>query len=40
MLDCYHAPVSGLLLDRIDLHVEVPRVSVSSLAEEVQPAGS
>src|SRR6266852_1845866 len=32
MLDRYRARVSGPLLDRIDLHVEVPRVSVSSLA--------
>ena len=34
MLDRYRARVSGPLLDRIDLHVEVPRVSVSSLAED------
>jgi len=30
--------VSGPLLDRIDLHVEVPRVAVASLAEDV-PGG-
>ena len=34
MLDRYRARVSGPLLDHIDLHVEVPRVSVSSLAED------
>src|SRR5881398_2378080 len=34
VIDRYRARVSGPLLDRIDLHVEVPRVSVSSLAED------
>ena len=33
MLDRYRARVSGPLLDRIDLHVEVPRVAVTTLAE-------
>jgi magnesium chelatase family protein len=33
-LDRYRARVSGPLLDRIDLHVEVPRVAVTALAEE------
>ena len=40
MIDRYRARVSGPLLDRIDLHVEVPRVSVSSLAEDAPPAES
>jgi magnesium chelatase family protein len=31
----YRVRVSGPLLDRIDLHVEVPRVAVAALAEEV-----
>jgi magnesium chelatase family protein len=35
MLSRYHARISGPLLDRIDLHVEVPRVAVGALAEEV-----
>jgi magnesium chelatase family protein len=35
VIDRYRARVSGPLLDRIDLHVEVPRVAVASLAEEV-----
>jgi magnesium chelatase family protein len=34
ILDRYRARVSGPLLDRIDLHVEVPRVPVAALAEE------
>ena len=38
MLDRYRARVSGPLLDRIDLHVEVPRVAVTALAEET-PGG-
>src|SRR5438094_2954060 len=38
MLDRYRARVSGPLLDRIDLHVEVPRVAVASLAED-SPGG-
>ena len=38
MLDRYRARVSGPLLDRIDLHVEVPRVAVTTLAEET-PGG-
>ena len=36
--DRYRARVSGPLLDRIDLHVEVPRVAVTALAEET-PGG-
>jgi len=41
MIDRYRARVSGPLLDRIDLHVEVPRVAVASLGEdgvEVEPS--
>jgi magnesium chelatase family protein len=34
LLDRYRARVSGPLLDRIDLHVEVPRVPVASLADD------
>ena len=34
VLDRYRARVSGPLLDRIDLHVEVPRVPVAALADE------
>ena len=34
MLDRYRARISGPLLDRIDLHVEVPRVAVAALAED------
>ena len=34
ILDRYRVRVSGPLLDRIDLHVEVPRVPVMALAEE------
>jgi magnesium chelatase family protein len=34
MIDRYRARVSGPLLDRIDLHVEVPRVPVAALADE------
>jgi magnesium chelatase family protein len=34
VLDRYRARVSGPLLDRIDLHVEVPRVPVQELAAE------
>jgi len=34
ILDRYRARVSGPLLDRIDLHVEVPRVPVAALAED------
>jgi len=38
VIDRYRARVSGPLLDRIDLHVEVPRVAVASLADDT-PAG-
>src|SRR5207253_81371 len=38
LIDRYRARVSGPLLDRIDLHVEVPRVAVASLAEDA-PGG-
>jgi len=38
VIDRYRARVSGPLLDRIDLHVEVPRVAVASLAEDA-PGG-
>jgi magnesium chelatase family protein len=34
IIDRYRARVSGPLLDRIDLHVEVPRVAVTALADE------
>src|SRR4029453_14063955 len=34
LLDRYRARVSGPLLDRIDLHVEVPRVRVQELAAD------
>jgi len=34
LIDRYRARVSGPLLDRIDLHVEVPRVAVASLADD------
>ncbi len=34
VIDRYRARVSGPLLDRIDLHVEVPRVPVASLADD------
>jgi magnesium chelatase family protein len=32
--------VSGPLLDRIDLHIEVPRVSLDALASDKQAEGS
>src|SRR5262249_51668141 len=35
ILDRYRARVSGPLLDRIDLHVEVPRVAVAVLSQDV-----
>jgi len=35
LIDRYRARVSGPLLDRIDLHVEVPRVAVTALADDV-----
>ncbi len=38
MIDRYRARVSGPLLDRIDLHVEVPRVPVAALADEAEAA--
>jgi magnesium chelatase family protein len=38
VLERYRARVSGPLLDRIDLHVEVPRLAVGTLAEDA-PAG-
>src|SRR5437870_6579667 len=38
LIDRYRARVSGPLLDRIDLHVEMPRVAVASLAEDA-PGG-
>jgi magnesium chelatase family protein len=38
VVDRYRARVSGPLLDRIDLHVEVPRVAVASLTEDA-PGG-
>jgi len=34
LVDRYRARVSGPLLDRIDLHVEVPRVPVAALADD------
>jgi magnesium chelatase family protein len=34
IVDRYRARVSGPLLDRIDLHVEVPRVAVAALADD------
>jgi magnesium chelatase family protein len=34
VIDRYRARVSGPLLDRIDLHVEVPRVAVAALADD------
>jgi magnesium chelatase family protein len=37
-LDRYRTRVSGPLLDRIDLHVEVPRVPVTALGDDL-PAG-
>jgi len=40
LLDRYRARVSGPLLDRIDLHVEVPRVAVQELAAETSGAES
>jgi len=40
LLDRYRARVSGPLLDRIDLHVEVPRVAVQELAAEASVAES
>src|SRR5262249_32887304 len=38
MVDRYRARVSGPLLDRIDLHVEVPRVAVAELSGETSDA--
>jgi magnesium chelatase family protein len=38
VLERYRARVSGPLLDRIDLHVEVPRVPVAALGDDA-PAG-
>jgi len=37
LVDRYRARVSGPLLDRIDLHVEVPRVPVAALADDAPP---
>jgi len=37
LIDRYRARVSGPLLDRIDLHVEVPRVPVAALADDAPP---
>jgi magnesium chelatase family protein len=34
VIERYRARVSGPLLDRIDLHVEVPRIAVASLADD------
>jgi len=34
VLERYRARVSGPLLDRIDLHVEVPRITVTALGDE------
>src|SRR5262249_47561523 len=34
VIERYRARVSGPLLDRIDLHIEVPRVAVASLGED------
>jgi magnesium chelatase family protein len=42
ILDRYRTRVSGPLLDRIDLHVEVPRVAVAALTEDAaaeEPSG-
>lgn len=36
----YHARISGPILDRIDLHVEVPTLSHSTLLGEEMPEGS
>jgi magnesium chelatase family protein len=36
LIDRYCGRVSGPLLDRIDLHVEVPRVPVQALAEDTE----
>jgi magnesium chelatase family protein len=38
ILDRYRVRVSGPLLDRIDLHVEVPRVPVTALGDEASGA--
>ena len=38
MLERYRSRVSGPLLDRIDLHVEVRRVPVTALADDVAVA--
>jgi len=35
VIERYRARVSGPLLDRIDLHVEMPRVPVTALADDV-----
>ncbi|MFZ2193569.1 MAG: YifB family Mg chelatase-like AAA ATPase [Candidatus Moraniibacteriota bacterium] len=36
----YQSKISGPILDRIDLHIEVPRLQFEKLAEEVQPENS
>jgi len=40
MLERYRIRVSGPLLDRIDLHVHVPRVPVALLSDDTQAAES
>src|SRR5207244_1766186 len=37
LIDRYRARVSGPLLDRIDLHAEVPRVPVAAAADDAPP---
>jgi magnesium chelatase family protein len=36
----YQAKISGPILDRIDLHIEVPRLKFEKLSEEAQPEDS
>jgi magnesium chelatase family protein len=40
MIACYQKKISGPLLDRIDIHVEVPRVDYGKLSDKRQAESS